>query len=68
MKKYIILITLIFFLFPGVSNGDYREALKKGDYKAALNELKPLAEKGDASAQFNLGLMYDNGRGVPQNF
>jgi TPR repeat protein len=25
------------------------------------------AEQGDASAQFNLGLMYDNGEGVPEN-
>jgi len=27
-----------------------------------------LAEQGDASAQFNLGVMYDNGWGVPQNY
>ena len=25
------------------------------------------AEQGDARAQFNLGLMYDNGHGVPEN-
>ena len=25
------------------------------------------AEQGDSMAQFNLGLMYDNGRGVPQD-
>ena len=26
------------------------------------------AEQGNANAQFNLGLIYDNGRGVPQDF
>jgi len=28
----------------------------------------PLAEQGDTFAQFNLGLMYDNGEGVPQDY
>ena len=32
-----------------------------------LDELRALAEQGDATAQFNLGIMYDNGRGVPQD-
>ena len=26
------------------------------------------AEQGDAGAQYNLGVMYDNGQGVPQNY
>ncbi len=26
------------------------------------------AEQGDAQAQFNLGVMYERGRGVPQDF
>tara|TARA_R110000765_G_scaffold324976_2_gene416497 strand:+ start:916 stop:1131 length:216 start_codon:yes stop_codon:yes gene_type:complete len=25
------------------------------------------AEQGDADAQYNLGIMYDTGRGVPEN-
>ena len=32
-----------------------------------LNSLKAAAEQGDATAQFNLGLMYDTGKGGPQN-
>ena len=32
-----------------------------------LDELHALAEQGDAVAQFNLGVMYENGRGVPQD-
>jgi len=44
------------------------EAARAGDYATALQEWRPLAEQGDASAQHNLGVMYDNGRGVPQDF
>ena len=40
----------------------------RGDYATALRLLRPLADQGDAVAQFYLGLMYDNGRGVPQNY
>jgi uncharacterized protein len=29
---------------------------------------RPLAEQGDASAQNNLGVMYDQGQGVPQDY
>ena len=30
--------------------------------------LAPLAEQGDVVAQFNLGILYDNGQGVPQDY
>ena len=35
--------------------------------KKALEIFKPLAEQGDAAAQFNLGNMYLYGEGVPQD-
>ncbi len=34
----------------------------------ALREWRPLAEQGNAKAQYNLGVMYDNGQGVPQDY
>src|SRR5215471_10096284 len=43
-------------------------AYRRGDYAAAVKLLKPLAEQGDARAQFNLGFMCDKGRGVPQDY
>ena len=43
------------------------DAAKRGDYATALREWKPLAEQGNADAQFNLGLMYRNGEGVQQD-
>ena len=44
------------------------ESYESGDYATALREWKPLAEQGDASAQYNQGLMYFNGDGVPQDY
>jgi len=49
---------------------DFQKGLKaynKGDYATALREWRPLAEQGNAGAQFNLGFMYENGLGVPQD-
>jgi len=43
------------------------EAYESGDYKAALAELVPLAEQGNAAAQAALGTMYFKGQGVPKN-
>ena len=43
-------------------------AYKRGDYATAVREFRPLAEQGDATAQFYLGFMYDNGEGVPQDY
>jgi len=42
-------------------------AAQRGDYATALQEWQPLAEQGNAAAQFNLGIMYATGRGVPEN-
>ena len=43
------------------------EAWQKADYAAAVAIWRPLAEKGDADAQFNLGQAYRLGRGVTTN-
>ena len=43
-------------------------AYQRGDFAAALRLFRPLAEQGDASAQSNLGVMYEQGRGVAQNY
>ena len=49
---------------------DYDAGLKAaqaGDFQTALKEWKPLADQGLAGAQYNLGWMYANGRGVPED-
>ncbi len=43
-------------------------AYKSGDFATALREWRPLAEQGNAHAQFYLGVLYHNGYGVPKDF
>ena len=45
-----------------------RQAYERGDYAAAAKEFLPLAERGNVIAQFNLGVMYHDGRGVPLDY
>ena len=47
---------------------DGAAAHEKGDYATALRLWHPLAEQGNAHAQFNLGVMYYNSQGVPQDY
>ena len=65
------IITLTLFLFASFAqSADFDKGLDaygQGEFKTAYNEWIPLAEQGNASAQYNLGLMYENGRGVLQD-
>ena len=38
------------------------------NYAEAVKWYRLAADQGDASAQFNLGVMYDKGQGVPQDY
>lgn len=40
-------------------------AYQRGDYATALATWKPAAESGDADAQFLVGVIFDEGQGVP---
>ncbi len=51
--------------WAGIQEG--AEAYLRGDYATALREFRSLAEQGFPPAQYNFGLMYENGRGVPQD-
>ena len=69
------LLSLTFlFLFSGSSvvfGDDFQDgvdAYKRKDYKEAYKLWLPLAEQGDTLAQYNLGVMYTNGEGVPQDY
>ncbi|MDA0228653.1 MAG: tetratricopeptide repeat protein [Proteobacteria bacterium] len=42
-------------------------AYAAGDYATAYRQWFPHAEQGDAKAQYNLGVIYANGKGVPKN-
>ena len=42
-------------------------AYKLGDFATALRGFRSYVEQSDASAQLNLGVMYANGQGVPED-
>jgi TPR repeat protein len=46
---------------------DAEAAFNRGDYATAMNILRPFAERGDAVAEYDVGVMYDQGFGVSQN-
>ena len=45
-----------------------RLAYEKGDYGTALQIFIPVAEKGDAIAQFHLAKMYREGKGISKDY
>ena len=51
---------------PGGSTG--KDIAGQTTYATALRELRPLAEQGHAKSQYKLGIMYRDGRGVPQDY
>jgi len=64
------------FLLNGISNAraatepGFQTGVKaylKGDYTAAFGLWQPLAQSGDAPAQFNLGVLYAQGLGVKKD-
>lgn len=46
---------------------DGTAAYKEKEYAKAADLWRPLAEKGDAAAQYFLGSLYEDGKGVEQN-
>ena len=73
MNRLLILPVLLLTLLVGTPafSADFQKGLtayKSGDFATALREWTPLAKQGIALAQYNLGVMYDNGQGVPQDY
>ena len=65
-----IISAMLLLLLVGCGTIDFvvgLEAYHRGDYATAMRKFRPLAEQGDAAAQFNLGIMYANGKGVPED-
>jgi hypothetical protein len=47
---------------------DATAAYQRGDYATAMLIFKPLADRGDAVAQYRVGLMYFHGEGASQDY
>ncbi len=55
MQKISIIVLLILYCAGSALCGEFGDFLKK-------------AEQGDVDAQYNIGVIYDNGQGVPQDY
>lgn len=71
LNATLLALCLLCPLLPNTALAGFDEGLaaynKKG-YEQAILEWKPLAAQGNATSQYNLGFMYYNGQGVPQDF
>ena len=68
MRRLFIVLAFMLWLPVAAQDSDKgKAALDRGNYATALMELRPLAEQGDASAQYSLGLMHEYGQGVRQD-
>jgi uncharacterized protein len=63
-------LLLVGFASPAATGQleDAALAYKKGDYATALRLMRPLAEEGNAAAQFDLGVIYQFSRDVPPDY
>ena len=75
MKRTLTALALGVSLLLASGGVGYAQDFKKGeaaanreDYATALREWRPLAEQGDAAAQFQLGVLYEHGLGVIQDY
>ncbi len=71
IKAAIVAVTLLVGFAVPASAGQFEDGMaahNRGDYASALRLWRPLAERGNAGAQNNVGFMYSNGEGVPRNF
>jgi len=73
MNKQAITTLFILFSIAAFSSAmaedidDAVEAMRSGDFAEAYCIMRPLAEYGDADAQYNIGWMYLNGYGLRVN-
>jgi TPR repeat protein len=65
-----VLIIVLSSVAPGAAGplDDGIAAYHAADYASALRLIRPFAEQGVPRAEYNLAVMYDEGRGVPQDF
>ena len=71
LKRAIAAIVLLSAFAAPAAAGTFEDAVDayaRGDYAKALRLIRPLANDGNATAQFNLAVMYLTGRGVQQDY
>ncbi len=67
----LIAAILVLSLSGGAALADFEAGLRAAnlrDYAGALRQWRPLAETGEARAQYHLGMLHEEGRGVARDF
>jgi TPR repeat protein len=67
VRRSFLVIAMLWRLGGAADSQAGVEAYNRGDYATAYREWLPLAQQGALEAQFNLGPMYPNGRGVAED-
>ena len=68
MKKLLMIGITMFALTACVNHMQQgQQSFEQKNYPAAMEELMPLAEKGNSAVQYAVGYMYYYGKGVTQN-
>jgi TPR repeat protein len=71
MKPAWIAFAAALFVVVAPLSADFAAGLaayNKGDYAGALKEWQPLADGGSPDAQYNVALLYLDGKGVARNY
>lgn len=71
MRRILFAVILVVACATGAAAGSYEDAkliYDRYDYTKAARLFRPLAEQGDAKAQFTLGVMYEKGQGTRRNY
>ena len=68
--KHLLLLCTLLISFNSFADelSDAEDAYRNGDYTTAITSFKKLAGQGDAVSQVNLGWMYRQGEGTPQDY
>lgn len=68
LQSIALLLSTVYFVSPAWA--DFKagmDAYQHSDYATALQEWQPLADQGQAVAQYQIGLLYANGKGVTKD-
>ena len=71
LKATMLITTAMLGLSSTALASTFDDAVKlyeQGNYQEAARIVKDYAERGYATAQYDLGLMYEKGRGVAQDY
>ena len=70
MRRWVAALLWGALFLSGAACASFQDGLnayRHGDYATAYKEWLPLAKKGNANAENNLGVLYEKGHGVARN-